>query len=183
MQAQTVTPAIFVSVLADYNAGRSHGAWIPCDQGEDTALDAIRNLMATSPTLRQEGRESGEWAIHDAEGFDGVWIGEHAQIDELCALAEAIEEHGPVFAAFYDYAASGSTVADCLEQFQEAYQGTFDTLEAWAEEWAEETGLLDQVPEPLRYYFDFERYARDCEINGDIFSVRVDGGLAVFTHY
>ena len=56
MQAQTVTPAIFVSVLADYNAGRSHGAWIPCDQGEDTALDAIRNLMATSPTLRQEGR-------------------------------------------------------------------------------------------------------------------------------
>ena len=183
MQAQAVTPAIFVSVLADYNAGLSHGAWIPCDQGEDAAQDAINDLLATSPTAAQEGRQAEEWAIHDHEGFESVHIGESASIPELCALAEAIEEHGPAFAAFYDYAASGSTVADCLEQFAEAFQGVFDTLGAWAETWAEETGLLDEVPESLRYYFDFERYARDCEINGDIFSVRVDGGLAVFTHY
>ena len=139
--------------------------------------------MATSPTLRQEGRKSGEWAIHDHEGFEGARIGEHEQIDELCALAEALEEHGPAFAAFRDYAASGSTVADCLEQFQEAFQGVYDSLEAWAEAWAEETGLLAEVPESLRYYFDYERYARDCEINGDIFSVRTEEGLAVFAHY
>ena len=180
MQAQTITPSIYVSILADYNAGRSHGAWIPCDQGEDAALDAIRSLMATSPTLRQEGRKAGEWAIHDHEGFEGVHISEHEQIDELCALAEAIEEHGPAFAAYWDYAASGVSVADCLEQFQEAYQGLYPSLEAWAEEWAEESGLMDEIPQALRYYFDFERYARDCEINGDIFSVRVDGELAVF---
>lgn len=182
-QAKTATPSVYVAVLADYNAGSSHGAWIPCDQGEDVAIDAISNLLATSPTLRQEGRKAGEWAIHDHEGFAGVRIGEHEQIDELCALAEAIEEHGPAFAAFYDYAASGVSVEDCREQFQEAFQGVFDSLEAWAEEYAESTGLLESVPENLLYYFDLERYARDCEINGDIFSVRIEGGLAVFTHY
>lgn len=183
MQATEITPSVYVSVLADYNAGRSHGAWIDCSQGEDVALDAINDLLATSPTARQEGRQAEEWAIHDAEGFEGVRIRETENIAELCALAEALEEFGPAFAAFYDYAASGSTVEDCREQFAEAYQGTFDTLEAWAEEWAESTGLLDSVPESLRYYFDYEKFGRDMEINGDIFSVRIDGGLAVFTHY
>ena len=139
--------------------------------------------MSTSPTLRQEGRRTGEWAIHDHEGFEGVHISEHEQIDELCALAEAIEEHGPAFAAFYDYAASGVSVEDCLEQFADAFQGIFPTLEAWAEDYAESTGLLDSIPENLRYYFDFERFARDMEINGDIFSVETEEGLAVFTHY
>ncbi len=184
MQAQTVTPSVYVAVLADYNAGRHHGAWISCAQGEDAVQDAINDLLATSPTAAQEGRQAEEWAIHDAEGFDGVRIRETESVADLCALAEAIEEHGPAFAAFYGYAASDVSVADCLEQFQEAYQGTFDTLEAWAEAWAEETGLLDEIPQALRYYFDCERYARDCEINGDIFSVRTsDGDLAVFTHY
>jgi len=115
MQAIETTPAVYVSVLAGYNSGRHHGAWIPCDQGEDTALESISQLMATSPTLRQEGRRTGEWAIHAHEGFEGIHISEHEQIDELCALAETLEEFGPAFAAFYDYAASGVSVEECRE--------------------------------------------------------------------
>ena len=32
MTKQTITPQIYVSVIADYNNGRMHGAWINCDQ-------------------------------------------------------------------------------------------------------------------------------------------------------
>jgi len=32
MTTQTITPQIYVSVIADYNNGRMHGAWINCDQ-------------------------------------------------------------------------------------------------------------------------------------------------------
>ena len=35
-----------------------------------------------------------------------------------------------------------------------------------AEEYAEQVGLLESVPEELRYYFDFEAYGRDMEIEG-----------------
>jgi len=35
-----------------------------------------------------------------------------------------------------------------------------------AEQYAEETGLLDSIPENLRYYFDFEAYGRDMRIEG-----------------
>lgn len=143
----------------------------------------IRRLLRTSPTAKQEGRKAEEWAIHAHEGFENVHIGEHEDLEELIALAEALEEHGPAFAAFYDYAASGTDVETCVSQFEEAYQGTFDTLQAWAEQYADDCGMLDAMPENLRYYFDYEAWARDCENSGDIFTVRTDEGLAVFGHY
>ena len=36
-----------------------------------------------------------------------------------------------------------------------------------AEELLEETGGLDQIPENLRYYFDYEKYANDLRLGGD----------------
>lgn len=51
------------------------------------------------------------------------------------------------------------------------------TLE-YAISYLEDTGLLDQIPENLRYYFDTESFARDLELNGDIASLEADN-----THY
>jgi len=35
-----------------------------------------------------------------------------------------------------------------------------------AEMYADETGLLESVPDDLRMYFDFEAYGRDMDIGG-----------------
>ena len=145
--------------------------------------DQIDAMLAASPTARRTGQPAEEWAIHDHGGFYGVRIGESADIEELCALAAALEEHGEAFGRFYDYAASGSTVEVCLDQFTDSFQGIYGSLEAWAEDHAESCGLLDSMPENLKCYFDFERFGRDCELNGDVFTVETEGGLAVFTHY
>ena len=69
---------------------------------------------------------------------------------------------------------------DALERFQDDYQGTFDNLEDWATELLDSTGELECIPERLRYYFDYEAYARDCELGGDIYTLRTNEGLAVF---
>lgn len=37
-----------------------------------------------------------------------------------------------------------------------------------AEELLEETGQLSEIPENLRYYFDYEKYARDIRLGGDM---------------
>lgn len=29
-------------------------------------------------------------------------------------------------------------------------------------------GILEEIPEHLRYYFDYEKYKRDLELGGDI---------------
>ena len=69
---------------------------------------------------------------------------------------------------------------EALDRFQDDYQGTFDSLEAWAEDFLEQTGELEAMPKHLCHYFDYEAYARDCEHSGDIFTLDADEGTAVF---
>lgn len=69
---------------------------------------------------------------------------------------------------------------DIAEAFSDAYAGTFDSLAHWAEDLADETGLLDSMPRHLRAYFDFEAYGRDCELDGSVWTADVPGGIAVF---
>jgi antirestriction protein len=49
------------------------------------------------------------------------------------------------------------------------------TILEYAESYLEDTGLLGQIPENLRYYFDTESFARDLVLNGDISSIEIDG--------
>ena len=69
---------------------------------------------------------------------------------------------------------------EALDSFQDNYQGTWDDLEAWAEDLLEQTGELESMPERLRYYFDYKAYARDCQLGGDIWTLDTNEGVAVF---
>ncbi len=53
-------------------------------------------------------------------------------------------------------------------------------IEHPAEQWLEDTGSLKDVPESLRNYIDFESWADDAEVNGDIFTVEDGGEVHVF---
>jgi len=53
------------------------------------------------------------------------------------------------------------------------------TPEQFAENYLEETGMIELLPENLRYYFDYEAYARDMLYNGDITEVDIMGGRYV----
>ena len=63
---------------------------------------------------------------------------------------------------------------------EDCYQGSWDSLETWAEDLLESTGELDQVPEHLRSYIDVEAYSRDLELNGDVFTVTAGSEVHVF---
>ena len=43
----------------------------------------------------------------------------------------------------------------------------------YAESYVEDCGLLDEMPENLRYYFDCEAFARDMLLSGDIYEVEI----------
>ncbi len=51
------------------------------------------------------------------------------------------------------------------------YQGT---AQEYAQEYIEDSGLLDSMPENLQYYFDVEAYARDMVLSGDITEVEIN---------
>lgn len=175
--------SIYVASLSDYNNGILHGVWLDCLEDSDELEERISIMLADSPTARRSGLPAEEWAIHAHGGFHGVQISESEDLETVCELAQALEEHGETFARFYDYAASGTTVSTCLEQFQDAYHGTFDNLRAFAEWYAEEISLLEGIPSHLQYYFDLESWAQDLELNGDITTIETADGIAVFGHY
>jgi hypothetical protein len=45
----------------------------------------------------------------------------------------------------------------------------------YAEEYIEDSGILSELPENLRYYFDTEAFARDMLLSGDICEVEIMG--------
>ena len=59
----------------------------------------------------------------------------------------------------------------------EARRITFEgcnSMEDVAYQYADETGLLNSIPDDLRCYFDFEAFGRDMDINGHF--IETDSG-------
>lgn len=121
-----------------------------------------------------------EWAIHDTEGFGKIRLGENTDLSEVSQIAQAVSEHGEAYEIAYS---NFSGHSEALEAVSEHYQGCWDSLEDWAEHYADDTGLLTSMPDNLRSYFDFERFARDCVMGGDIWSERGSEGTHVFWSY
>ena len=52
------------------------------------------------------------------------------------------------------------------------------TPKEYAENYLEETGMLDQIPENLRYYFDYDAFARDLVLGSDIAEFEAPDGTS-----
>lgn len=166
-------PRIYVACLASYNAGTLHGRWIDATLGVDHITEETLDMIAHSPTPFAE-----EWAIHDYEGFGAVKLSESTAFDDVAELAHAIEEHGEAFGVFYNN--QPDDVAAVVERFEHSYRGTFRTVEEYAEEYIDSTGMLSDVPEHIARYFDVESFARDLELGGDIWTAEGGEGVLIF---
>ena len=65
-------------------------------------------------------------------------------------------------------------ISEILDRLDEVglFHGRADQ---YAAEYIEDSGLLDDMPENLRYYFDVEAFARDMLLSGDICEVEIMG--------
>lgn len=62
-------------------------------------------------------------------------------------------------------------------------QGAWLDLEdEWAADWWESTGMLSEIPASLQNYIDYEAYARDARLGGDMTFVRHDGEVWAFNN-
>ena len=175
MSAQTVkpevtSPRIYVACLAAYNNGILHGAWIDADQDASMIWESIAEMLAKSPIPGAE-----EHAIHGFEGFAGFSLSEYESIEDVAALAEAIQKYGPAFAA---YAGNCGDIKDALEHFEEAYCGEYDSEEDYAYELVHECYREEDLG-PLANYLDYEAYARDLFMDG-YWSAQAPRGIYVF---
>ena len=117
----------------------------------------------------------GDVLIADTEGARFSSLSERLEIAEL--LSSYSDDEQDVILAILKY----EDVSRAKSMMEDSFQGIYEDLESWAETFIDETGALESMPENLRYYFDYEKYARDCEMGGDVCTYDLDGGgVAVF---
>jgi len=166
MTTATVAPRIYVACLAAYNNGTLHGAWIDATDADEIA-EAVAAMLAASPVAGAE-----EWAIHDHEGFGGWSPGESEDFATVAEVGALLEEHGAAFGAWL----SDGGAVDGAE-FEEAFAGVWDSEEAFAENLADDLGLMHGWPDEAQRYFNWQMWTRDLFI-GDYW--RDDDTGAVF---
>lgn len=64
------------------------------------------------------------------------------------------------------------SVEDFLDRFDECYQGDYGSATDYAEEFVASCGYLSDVPDEVARYFDYESFARDMVLGGDIWEER-----------
>lgn len=176
---QKYHPRIWIASLADYNAGILHGRWVDATQDTEDLEATAQEILATS---REPGAE--EYAIFDYDEFGSYRVQEYDRLEDVSLIARGIAEHGDVFAVWAELHDGDSAM---MASFEDAYLGTYDSAEKWAEQLLDDEGipqLLDKaIPDDLRNYvsIDYEAWARDAQISGSIHIEDLpDGRVAVF---
>ena len=95
---KTTTPKIYVADLAAYNAGKLRGVWIDAAQEPDQIKAEVQAMLAESLEPLAD-----EHAIHDTDGFEGVFISEWANFEDVHQIALLIEEHGALGAELLNH--------------------------------------------------------------------------------
>jgi len=138
---------------------------------------------SASVTCSEPYGSAEEFAIHDFEGFGSYRLQEYSGIPEVVKLAAAITEHGENAEAFLAFLSDRGDLDDAINNFEEAFQGEYDSELDFTYSLVDDTGMLSSVPENLQYYFDYEKFSRDLFIN-DYSSERLENGnVAVFNRY
>lgn len=159
---------IYVVNLSKHNNGDHDGTWLAVSDYTDAeelqeAIDGVS--------------QGADWAIHDYDG--GPALGEGPTTTSLMAVVEAIEAHGETLVTAW-IGHHGHSHSPDLEGVSDAIadadHGVWDSPADWAEDFLESTGALAEVPAYLRSYIDFEAYARDAELGGDMGFIKLPNG-------
>ena len=148
-------PRIYAECLASRNNGKMHGKWIDAAQSAEEIQNEINGMLAASPEPSAE-----EYEIVDSEGFDPFTRVTGETLETISKLGELVEEHGEAIAAYYWNDVS-IDLEDLEGSFLDDYVGGFDSFEDYAEHYIEDTGVLIDVPDSLKQYFDVAKFARD----------------------
>ena len=149
--------SIYIASLSHYNQGILKGTWLDID---NLSSNDIKNEIQSY--LDSIGVE--EYAIHDHENLEAVYS-EYPDFDEVVLYIEACNKFSK---ESVDSFLSILSVSE-LDSFSDLYMGEYDSQEDFATEFLESTGELDLIPKSLRYYFDYEMYARDLFIESFTF--------------
>ncbi|KJR05984.1 antirestriction protein [Gordonia sihwensis] len=176
-------PRAWIGSLAAYNGAhdgvpRLIGDWYDATDAADVTVADLHAGTVVPFT------DDDELYVLD---LDGEWP-VHREMDptEAQRWGEIYEEVGPnTWPALCAWVRSGAYIAEgdtdfpILSDFEERYAGEWSTFREYAEQLADDIGLLTDVPESLQRYFDWESWTRDLRFDYSVEDAP-DGGVFIF---
>jgi antirestriction protein len=158
--------AIYVGTYAKYNAGSIEGKWLRPDDyaDKDEFLKACAELHSDEA--------DPEFMFQDFEGIPEGMVGESYVSESLWEWLDLDADDAAMWAAYRE----DEDIAS-YEQARDAYQGTYESEVAFAEQLFDDLGYL-QDDNPLVNYVDWDAVARDLRM--DYSFVRYEDTLYVF---
>jgi len=146
--------------LSNYNSGKLIGRWFDLDGlTEEEHKEELQEWL--EELTEETGELCEEWILGDVDGVPSHMHSEFGIDSEFFDMLETIENShldAEVFEAALDLDIP-------LDKVEELYQGNYRDDTDFAECLCEELGVLNNVPEHLQFYFDYERYGKDLMIN------------------
>lgn len=157
--------SVWVGNLGKYNEGELVGEWfsLPCEDFDEEWEELMERIGIDGKRYEEVFCADWECAIN------GLKYSEYPDYEELNGIAEQWE-------SMLDYEQEAVTVRMtlCDEGFDEAvkhmddvriYYGCRDMTDV-AQEYVDDTGMLDGLPDYMQCYFDYEAFGRDMAIDG-----------------
>lgn len=161
---------VYVGTYRKYNNGSLFGDWLDLSD-----YDSKKEFFAACRELHND-EEDPELMFQDWEDIPGNLITEsdiNERVWPWLALSEAARETVSVYMEEVDANAA-------IEEVLECFEGIYDSEEDWAFNLWDETGMLAEVPEFARGYIDFEQYARDARLGGDMTFTEKQGRVRAY---
>jgi antirestriction protein len=164
------TPRVWIGCLGCYGAGMLVGAWYAAETADDVTPDDVHT----------DGGVGQRYYCEEIWCFDH----EHLPISRECSPTEAAE-WGRLIAGVTDwqrdaltawvrsgdYIAQGDGDLPSLADFEERYAGEWDTFRDFAENLADDIGLLEGIADEIAAYFAYD-YTTHPAPGGGVFVFR-----------
>ena len=169
-------PEIYVACLASYNNGKLHGCWIDATLDESDISEEISEMLEESSQSY-----ASDWAVHDYSGFyeSGSVLGEHPNLEKVSIAAKLIQEHDELASGVISHFCGD--INEARKALEEKYLGEYDSLGDYAAEQCE--SLIGDIPDHIVRYIDYDGMGRDYELGGDVFTIKLDGKVHIFTNH
>lgn len=150
-----------------------NGTWH--DLSDYADCEALEVAAKAAMRLTHANNYGEELDCSDVEGFGSLFTGHH-----YISVADAWRAHewlsdaerafgsadgADIALAFIDCTGDTITRLPDMDTIRDGYHGTYDNDEAMAEDYADETGMLEGVPDSVRQYFDWPAFTRDLMLD------------------
>jgi antirestriction protein len=174
-------PQIFIGSLSDYANGYLTGEWVKIKPKikKEQFINIVKEVIEKTSITPTE-----EYLISDYSFF-GCKLEQYEDLSLVYDKALLSMQYGPVFEAYckvfgWENYLPALNIETIKADIDNHFCGDFELLEDFAEQYLDDCGILEQIPEGLIDFFDFKQYG-DSLLMSSFDMARVENSLYFFS--